>query len=1318
MIHLSSATPRVAAAFIAATFGFLAATANAQVVVSQVYGGAGTAGAAYQNDYVELFNRGAASAPLAGLTVQYASATGTGNFTVGATLAGSIPAGGYFLVQMVSGTGTLPLPTPDVIGTSNMSGTNGKIVLVNSASALACNGGSTPCSGAQLALIVDLVGYGTANFFEGAGAAPVLTITTAAFRAAGGCTDTNNNAADFAAASAAPRNSGTTVAPCGASTNPSGTGAASPSSVIVGNTTLLTVATTPGANPTSTGITVTTDLSTIGGGATQAFFDDGTNGDVTGGDGTFSFLATVALATTPGAKSLPFTVADAQARSGTGNINLTILGPTNPSVTGTSTPTPVGAGGSVTLTATVTPGDNPTSSGMTVSGDLTLIGGAASVAFRNDGAGCDPTAGDNSFCLVAAVSVGTSAGVKLLPLTVNDAQARSGTGDVSVTVTTDPTPPTGIGASTPGSVGQGRTVLLTVAVSPGTSPVSTGITVVTDLSSVGLSANQSFADDGNNGDVIGGDGVYSYLAAIPGSATAGPKSLTATIADAQARSSIAAISTFVFTPVAAIQGASDRSPFCPLPAPCPSVVVTSEGIVTGRANNGFYFQSAANDADADPGTSEGLFVFTSSVPAAAIDSGARVRVTGTVAEFVPSTDPAQQPLTQLSNTPTVTVLSAGNALPTPVTLTTTFPLPGGPITQLERLENMRVTAPSMTAVSPVSGNVNEANATGSTNGRFYVVVTGVQRPLREPGLQSEDFIAGGFAAPIPEFDGNSEHIQIETARARNAANVARTGINLDVGATLANVVGIIDYSFRTYRLMLDLPPDPVVVGGMAPTAVAAANANEISVGTYNVQRFFNDVSGDNVPGNTVTLTPTAFQNRLNKASLGIRNFMRTPDVIGLVEIENLVTVQALANKINADAVIAIQPNPQYQAFLVNGNDIGGINVGFLVKTAPVAGVTPRVSNPVVTQIGAATLLACPDGTPIAGSLLNDRPPLLLQGSVNAPNTGSFPLAVFVVHNRSLGSVNSTTATTGANACFLTEGNRVRQKRQQQAAFLAGVLQGRQVANPTERVVVVGDFNAFEFNDGWGDSLGTIIGVPTPDNQTVVGGDGVDLVQPDYINLTLLSPPAERYSFSFDGNGQSLDHILVNAGLTGSTQAMRLEHARLNADFGEDSRSDPNIPVRLADHDPSVAIFAPDTFRTADLTLTGSATPSAIAAGNPVDLTLNLGNAGPDAAIVPNLLYPLPTGTTFVSLTSPAGWACTTPAVGTGGSMLCTRASLASGAPLSTFVVRVFVPTNVSGTIGSTATAAARSTDVTPASATISIAVTPGGDPIFANGFEP
>jgi predicted extracellular nuclease len=103
----------------------------------------------------------------------------------------------------------------------------------------------------------------------------------------------------------------------------SGVGTATPASVMVGATTLLTVTVTPGSDPESTDLSVRADLGPIGGPAGQDFFNDGTNGDLIAGDLTFSYLATVG-AVDAGSKLITATITDAQARTGTAGISLTV----------------------------------------------------------------------------------------------------------------------------------------------------------------------------------------------------------------------------------------------------------------------------------------------------------------------------------------------------------------------------------------------------------------------------------------------------------------------------------------------------------------------------------------------------------------------------------------------------------------------------------------------------------------------------------------------------------------------------------------------------------------------------------------------------------------------------------------------------------------------------------------------------------------------------------------------------------------------------------------------------------------------------------
>jgi hypothetical protein len=299
------------------------------IVISQVYGGGGNAGAPLTNDFIELFNRGTAPLSLAGWSVQYASATGAGDFGGASNQLTELPSvslapGHYLLIQGASGGASgSPLPTPDVTDASpiNMSATAGKIIVANIATSLGCNGGSAPCSLGQLANIVDLVGYGSANFYEGTAAAPTLSNTTAAFRASGGCTDTDDNGADFTAAAPAPRNGSTP----GVSCEISGIGNANPDKVPWGGTTLLTVAVTPWSPGTD--YTVVGDLSVVGGSAAQSFLDDGTQGDEIPADGTYSYLASVPADVATCLQNLPVTVSDAEGRSASAPIALSIFRP-------------------------------------------------------------------------------------------------------------------------------------------------------------------------------------------------------------------------------------------------------------------------------------------------------------------------------------------------------------------------------------------------------------------------------------------------------------------------------------------------------------------------------------------------------------------------------------------------------------------------------------------------------------------------------------------------------------------------------------------------------------------------------------------------------------------------------------------------------------------------------------------------------------------------------------------------------------------------------------------------------------------------------
>src|SRR5438552_7877485 len=182
--------------------------------------------------------------------------------------------------------------------------------------------------------------------------------------------------------------------------------------------------------------------------------------------------------------------------------------------------------------------------------------------------------------------------------------------------------------------------------------------------------------------------------------------------------------------------------------------------------------------------------------------------------------------------------------------------------------------------------------------------------------------------------------------------------------------------------------------------------------------------------------------------------------------------------------------------------------------------------------------------------------------VNSATDTPFPITVIVNHLRSLSKVDDP-----------SDGNRVRAKRQAQAEYLANLIQSRQVADATERIVSLGDYNAFEFNDGYVDVLGTIIGAPTPPDQ--VTRASADLVDPNLVDLGATLPSDQKYSFLFDGNAQELDHVLVTSNLMPFSAGIQI--GRNDADFPESYRGDATRPERISDHDPAVAYFTiPDT----------------------------------------------------------------------------------------------------------------------------------------------
>ena len=629
-------------------------------------------------------------------------------------------------------------------------------------------------------------------------------------------------------------------------------------------------------------------------------------------------------------------------------------------------------------------------------------------------------------------------------------------------------------------------------------------------------------------------------------------------------------------------------------------VITS-GVVTARKSNGFFMQDPLPDGDA--GTSEGIFVFVGGTPAVAV--GDAVTVTGTATEFFT--------LTQISaSAANVSISSSGNPLPAPVVLTTVILDPNGAFDQLERFEGMRVHADTLVSVAPT----NEF-------GEITAVLEGVARPMREPGIEISftvppDPTSGLVDCCIPRWDENPERIMVDSD-----GLIGSTVVSVTSNVTLSNITGPLDFSFGDYKVLPEAAPS--TTANMSAIPVPTPAAGEFTVAHFNIENFNNNAT------------------QRAKAALAIRDVLHLPDVIGVIEIFELAGLEALADEIEAISGV------HYEAHLIEADHIANDadqDVGYLVKTARVQiDAVTQVENPGCNGTPATCITFIdPDGNP---ALLNDRPPLILEATVDAGTLN--PRKVFIVNNHTRSFIDI--------ELVAGDGPRVRAKRKAQAEFLADLLQDLQTGNPGAPVISIGDYNAFQFNDGFTDPVSVIKGTPTADEEMVVDASP-DLVNPNFINLTDTLPADQRYSFIFEGTPQAIDHHIINT--VANSFLQRYHIARNNTDFPEVPAAlfagNPARPERNSDHDMPVSYYkfpaAATTTTVADATavlspadqtvvLSASVTTAAgtVNEGTVTFTVRNAANAVVGLPVVGNVVggvatanYTLPGGTTPQALT--------------------------------------------------------------------------------------
>lgn len=603
-----------------------------------------------------------------------------------------------------------------------------------------------------------------------------------------------------------------------------------------------------------------------------------------------------------------------------------------------------------------------------------------------------------------------------------------------------------------------------------------------------------------------------------------------------------------------VQGEGDISPVV-------GQRVKLTGVVTARTRTGFFLQTPDDKADANKNTSEGIFVFTRTEPPTEADLANLVSVTGTIEEFKRESDVLASTITELSmraDRDEIKVLSPGSVLPKPVVLTS-GDFMSNTIDSLERFEGMRVQIDEMTVSGPTGGRVNVKTFSSVTDGTFWGVVKPLPRPFRAPGRDVREFASAAAKAQYQKaypkaaiFDSNPDILRVDCDEQIPAVGQKTVAPDCEVPAMadVKNLVGVLHYGYSKYTVLVDISSRPGLSTATRANPLPVPTDRQLVVAGMNIENFFDDQDDPGIKEDVVE--KEAFERRIAKISRGIREFMQMPDVIGVVEAENLNALKRLASKINSDAVAAGKADPKYEAFLVEGNDGRGIDNGFLVKTSRLKvietkqlGKDEKFKNPATKE----------------DEFLNDRPPLMLRASIEDTKAGRpFEFTVIVNHLKSYRGYDDP-----------KQMENVRLKKKLQAEYLAKLVQSRQLADPKERMILIGDFNSFQFGDGILDQIGTIIGKPSGKDEVAMPSD--DLVNPDLIDLVNAINPTQRYSFIFDGNAQVLDHVIITENLRKHTRGFG--YARINADYPESYRGDTGRLERFSDHDPAVVFFSLD-----------------------------------------------------------------------------------------------------------------------------------------------
>lgn len=751
--------------------------------------------------------------------------------------------------------------------------------------------------------------------------------------------------------------------------------------------------------------------------------------------------------------------------------------------------------------------------------------------------------------------------------------------------------------------------------------------------------------------------------------------------------------------------------------PIPGAGVLVEGIVIGNFQGssrlqGFFLEEEDADVDADPNTSEGIFVFCASCPTA-VAEGQRVRVGGTVSEA------AGQTQISATTAASVVITNAGNNLAQVTPASIDLPVVGDIDSYYEARESMRVSFVDSLTVSDYFelGRYGQVVLTEGGRPRAF---TEFSAPSVAGYTAYQDNLARRRV--LLDDDNNAEQFFLALSNgfqfvyhpiANGGFSVGTQGVDFFRGGDLVNgLTGVLDFtspggaaaaSWRvrpvaatpaTFTVANPRPATPPAVGG----AIKVAGGNLLNYFTT-IDTTASTSSGPCGPGGTLDCRGADSVAELNRQRdrAAIVTCALNADIYAFMELENTTPSATITDLLGAINTRCGGAHPY--AFVNTGGTLGtdAIRVQQIYRTG------------IVSPVGAPLS----DLDPV-----HNRPPTAQTFDVVDATNPAFGKRFTVIANhlraKGCGGASGADADLGdGQSCY--NATRVAQANRLLTWINSTVLPA--AGDPD--VLLLGDFNAYAQED----PITALLGAGYTDLETAFQG-----------------PSA--YSYVFGGTTGHLDYALASASLLGQVVDAAAWHINADevplldyndeiADTGEaafEEKPDgsalvpprvvfqPATPYRAADHDPVIV----GLFEIADLAVTVTDSPDPVTAGNDLTYTITVSNNGPDAATAANWSMTLPAGTAFSTLPAQPGWSCTTPAVGAGGTISCSNPSFAVGSSVFTLTVST-APSVAAGTVlSATAALSSSSGDPTPGnnSATATTTVAASADLSVTNTGAP